>query len=109
MGYSMIGALLSGLFSLILNLLATIVQIVLLPINLLFQGIFPDLSTSINDVVQGFSQALSGLSWAVSVIPPVIRTTLLLILTIEIALFAVLKSTRLTSRLWKILQKIKVW
>lgn len=105
----MIGALLSGLFNLILTMLATILQVVLLPINALFTGIFPDLNTEITNVVSGFSKALEGLGWAISLIPPVIKTTLLLIFTIEIALFVVLKSTKMTAKLWKLLQKIKLW
>lgn len=105
----MIGALLSGLFNLILTLLGTIAQVLLLPVNALFQGVFPDLTSSINDVVSGFSTAMSQVGWVVSLIPPMIKTTLLLILTIEIALIVVLKSTKLTSKLWNILQKIKLW
>lgn len=105
----MIGALLSGLFNLILTLLGTIIQVLLLPLNALFNGIFPDLSSSINDVVSGFSTALSGLGWAISIIPDMVKSTLLLIFTIEIALVVVLRSTKMTAKLWEIIQKIKVW
>lgn len=105
----MIGALLSGLFNLILTLLSTVVQIVLLPLNLLFSGVFPDLTDKIQDVVQGFADAMSGLSWAISVIPPIIRTTLLFIFGIEVSLFVILKSTRMTAKLWKVIQKLKLW
>lgn len=105
----MIGALLSGLFNLILTLLSTIVQIVLLPLNLLFSGAFPDLTDKIQEVVQGFSDAMSGMGWAISVIPPIVRTTLLFIFTIEIGLFVILKSTRMTAKLWKVIQKLKLW
>lgn len=105
----MIGALLSGLFNLILTLLSTIVQIVLLPLNLLFSGVFPDLTDKIQQVVQGFADALSGIGWAVAIIPPIIRTTLLFIFTIEVGLFVILKSTRMTAKLWKVIQKLKLW
>lgn len=105
----MIGALLSGLFNLILTLLGTIIQVLLLPLNLLFEGVFPDLTTSINDIVSGFATALSGLGWAMSIIPSAIKTTLLLIFTIEIALVVIMRSTKMTAKLWKIIQKIKVW
>lgn len=105
----MISALLSGFFSLILTLLSTILQVLLLPLNALFDGIFPDLTSQITQVIQGFSDALSGLSWAISVIPPIVRTTVLFILTIEAGLFVVLRSTKLTTKLWSLLQKIKLW
>lgn len=105
----MIGALLSGLFNLVLTLLGTIVQVLMLPINALFEGIFPDFTEQINQVVSGFSSAMSQIGWVISIIPPVIQSTLLFILAIEIALIVVLKSTKLTSKLWKIIQKVKVW
>jgi len=105
----MIGALLSGLFNLILNLVATVLQIVLIPVNALFNGVFPDLSKNIQDVVKGFSDAMKQLGWVLSVIPQPVKTTLLLILTIEISIFAIMKSTKLTAKLWKLLQKIKFW
>lgn len=105
----MIGALLSGLFSLVLNLIATILQIVLLPVNLLFENVFPDFSTWTQAIYDGVNVITSQLGWAVSFIPPFIREILLFILTIEIALFAIMKSTRLTSKLWNLLQKVKLW
>lgn len=105
----MIGALLSGFFNLILSLVATILQIILLPVNALFNGVFPDLTLSINDVVSGFSTAMSQLGWVLSLIPQPVKTTLLLIFTIELAIIVIMKSTRLTAKLWKLLQKIKFW
>lgn len=105
----MIGALLSGLFNLILNLVATVLQVILLPVNALFTSLFPDFSTQIQNVIQGFSDIMENLGWAISIIPSPIKTTLLFILTIEVSLFVVMKSTRLTAKLWKLLQKIKFW
>ncbi len=109
MGDLVIGALLSGLFSLLLTLIATILQVIMLPLNALFNGLFPDFSSTVNQVVQAFSDAMSGLGWAISIIPPVVRTSLLFIFGIEVTLLVVLRSTRLTGKLWKLLQKIKVW
>lgn len=105
----MIGALLSGLFNLILNLVGTVLQIILLPLNALFNGVFPDLSSQIQNVVKGFSDAMSQLGWVISIIPGPVKTTLLLIFTIEIAIFTIMRSTKLTAKLWKLLQKIKFW
>lgn len=105
----MIGKLLSGLFNLILNLVATILQIILLPLNALFDNVFPDLSSHISNVVSGFSQAMSQIGWVLSIIPQPVKTALLLIFTIEVAIIVIMKSTRLTAKLWKLLQKIKFW
>lgn len=89
--------------------MSTILQVLLLPLNALFNGFFPDLNSQINQVVQGFSDAMSGLAWAVNLIPPIVRTTLLFIFTIEAGLFVILRSTKMTSKLWKLIQKIKLW
>lgn len=105
----MIGALLSGLFNLILNLVATVLQVILLPVNALFNNVFPDLSTNITQVVNGFSEALSKIGWVLSIIPQPVKTALLLIFTIEVSILLIMKSTKLTSKLWKLLQKIKFW
>lgn len=105
----MIGALLSGLFNLILNLVATVLQVILLPVNALFNNVFPDLSSQIQNVVNGFTQAMAQLGWVLSLIPQPVKTALLLIFTIEISIFLIMKSTKLTSKLWRLLQKIKFW
>lgn len=105
----MINALLTGLFNLILTLLATIVQVLMIPINALFSGIFPNFNTQINQIVAAFNQFTSMLYWVISIIPPAVQTIIVLILTVEVALIVVLKSTKLTSKLWSLLQKIKLW
>ena len=105
----MIGALLSGFFNLILTLLATVLQVILLPVNSLFNNVFPGLTQNINNVVSGFSQAMSQIGWVLSLIPQPIKTSLLLIFTIEVSIIVIMKSTRLTAKLWKLLQKIKFW
>lgn len=105
----MIGALLSSFFNLILKLMGTILQLLLAPLNGLFSNLFPDLSNWISQVVAGFNSILSGLGWAIGLLPPSVRSTLLIIFAIEISLVAILKSTMLTSKLWRLIQKIKVW
>lgn len=105
----MIGALLSGLFNLIFQLLGTLVQIVVFPINALFSSIAPDFINKIQDVVNGFTIAISKISFPLSFIPQPIKSALLFIITSEITMFVIFKSTSLTAKLWKILQKIKLW
>lgn len=105
----MIGALLSGLFNLILTLVGTVIQIVLLPINALFNGVFPDLSQYLTDIATGFTQILAQIGWIISIIPTPVKTTLILIFTIEISIITILRSTKLTAKLWTLLQKLKFW
>ena len=87
----------------------TLVQLLCLPLNALFDNVFPDFSTWITTIQQGLTTAFTSLSWAVSLIPPMVRSALLFIFSIELVMLLVMKSTHLTSKVWKILQKIKFW
>lgn len=105
----MIGTLLGGFFNLIFLLLGTLVQIIMLPLNSLFSNIAPELASKVQEVVSGFTVAVAKIGFPLSFIPQPIKTLLLFIITTEIALFVIFKSTALTSKLWKVLQKIKLW
>lgn len=96
-------------FNFIMTLVMSLVQIICYPINLLFEGLFPDFSNYIDMIDDGLEVAFDGLSWSLSFIPPSVRSVLLFIFTIELSLLAVLKSTHLTAKAYKILQKIKFW
>lgn len=105
----MIGKLISMLFNFILTIVMTIVQIICLPLNALFNAVFPDFGEKISTIQEGLNTAFSGLSWAISFIPPMVRDVLLFIFTIEMSMLVIMKSTHLTSKVWKILQKLKFW
>lgn len=105
----MIAKLITALFSFILEVVMTLVQIICLPLNLLFENVFPDFSTHLTTINSALTTAYSGLSWAISIIPPTVRTVLLFIFTIELSILVIMRSTALTSKVWKILQKIKFW
>lgn len=87
----------------------TIVQLICMPINALFNNVFPDFSSWISKIRLGLNSAFSNLSWAVSLIPPELRGAILLIITIEASLLVIMRSTSLTAKAWKILQKLKFW
>lgn len=105
----MIAKLITALFSFILEIVMTLVQIICLPLNLLFENVFPDFSTQLTTINSALTTAYTGLSWAISIIPPTVRTVLLFIFTVELSILVIMRSTALTSKVWKILQKIKFW
>lgn len=105
----MIAKLINGLFGLILKLVMSVVQLICLPLNLLFEGVFPDFSDKLTTIDNAINVAYSGLSWAISIIPPLVRDVLLFIFTIELSLLVIMKSTHMTAKVWKILQKLKFW
>ena len=105
----MISKLISTFFNFLLTIIMSIVQLICLPINALFTGLFPDFSTMLTNVDNALNTAYSGLSWAISIVPPMVRDVLLFIFTIELSMLAVMRSTHATAKAWKIIQKLKFW
>lgn len=105
----MISDLISSFFNFLLKIIMTVIQIICLPLNALFTGVFPDFSTWLTNIDNALTVAYSGLSWSLSIIPPLMRSLLLLIFTIELSLLVIMRSTHATSKIWKILQKLKFW
>ncbi len=105
----MIGKLITALFNFILEIVMTIVQLICLPLNALFEGVFPDFADKVSSIQDALEIAFSGLSWAISIIPPMVRETLLFIFTIELSMLVIMRSTHLTAKVWSILQKLKFW
>lgn len=105
----MIGKLITAFFNFLLTIIMSIIQLICMPLNALFNGVFPDLSNWMQKIDKGLVSAFSNLSWSVSIIPPTVREALLLIFTIELSLLLIMRSTHATSKAWKILQKLKFW
>lgn len=105
----MIGRLISRLFEFILDLVMDTIQILCIPLNAIFSGVFPDFSSSITKIDNALNYAFDGLAWALNLIPPMVREVMLFIFTIELALLVIMRSTHITAKVWTILQKIKFW
>lgn len=97
------------LFKAMMSVVFSIIQVICLPINALFNNVFPDFANWLSNVNTVLRQALSNLSWAFSIVPPAVRTLVAMILPVELALLVVFRSTHLTSKAWTILQKLKFW
>lgn len=98
-----------ALFNIIINLLATVIQIAVLPINAIISSALPDLSDKITEVTNTLNGAFTSISWALSLVPPQIISTLLFILTIEIAKHTIYVSTHTLIKVWNLFQKLKFW
>lgn len=105
----MIGKLISSFFNFLLTIIMSIIQLICMPINVLFNNVFPDFSGKLSSINEALNIAYSSLSWAVSLIPPFVREVMLFIFTVELAMLAIMKSTHATAKVWKILQKLKFW
>lgn len=105
----MIAKLISTFFNFLLTIVMSVVQLICMPINALFNGLFPDFSGMLANVDNALNEAYFGLSWAISIVPPMVREVLLFIFTIELSMLVVMRSTYATSKAWKIIQKLKFW
>lgn len=97
------------LFKIIINLMATIVQLVALPINLVITNAMPDISNKIVSVSTTINGLFSTMSWAFGLIPDVLVETLLFIITIEIAKHTIYIGTHALIKVWNLFQKVKFW
>lgn len=99
----------TGLIDVILNILSTVVQLVVLPINLLIVNTLPVLTIKINEVITALNSVFDSITWAIGVVPSPIIVTLLFILSVEIAKYTIYISTHALVKLWIIIQKVKFW
>lgn len=102
----LIKALLNG----ILNVITSLLNIFLLPINALIENIFPDMSSAINTFNNFINNYVGGtLSYFFSILPPIFRGLLVLWFTFVIAYYSVYYSYLAIIKIWNIIQKIKFW
>lgn len=98
-----------ALFNIIINMLATIIQIIVWPVNQIISNALPDLSDKITSVTTVFNSVFNSINWAVSILPDVVIESLLFIISVEIVMIAIHKSTHALTKVWNVLQKIKFW
>lgn len=101
--------MIQAIFRFLLNLLATVIQIVVWPINAVIEATMPDLSNQIAQVNNGISSLFEGIGWALGFLPPGVLAVLLFMITVEIAKHTIFISTHTLTKVWNVLQKIKFW
>lgn len=97
------------LFTIIINLMATIIQIIALPINSYITTYLPDISTKLTQVSTTITGMFNGLNWALGLVPDSVVEVLLFIVTVEIAKRTIYVSTHVLLKVWEVFQKIKFW
>ena len=101
--------MIQAIFRFLMNLLATLIQVIVWPINQVIISTLPDISSKISEVTSGFNSLFGGIGWALGLLPPGILGVLLFILTVEIAKHTIYVSTHTLTKVWSVLQKIKFW
>lgn len=101
----MFNALMTG----IINILASVIQIICIIPNEIITRTMPNLSEQINQVNSGLITIFDGIGWALGLLPPGILGVLTFILGVEIAKHTIFISTHTLTKVWVVLQKIKFW
>lgn len=98
-----------ALFNIIIGLLATVVQIVTFPLNVIIENALPDLSSKIVEVTSVLSNMFSTITWGLGLVPDEILATVIFIITIEIAKHSIYVLTHVLIKVWNLFQKLKFW
>lgn len=97
------------LFEIIINMVATVLQLVVLPVNLLISSTLPNFSDSIIYVTSSITNIMAAIVWPLSWLPNSFKVIYALMLTLEIAKHTIFVSSRALVRVWAIFYKIKFW
>lgn len=98
-----------ALFNIIINMLASIIQILCWPLNTIISAALPDLSAKITFVTNTIGSIFNSISWGLGLLPNAVVEALLFIVLVEIAMHTIYKSTHALVKVWNVLQKIKFW
>lgn len=98
-----------ALLNILINLVATIIQIICWPINSLISATLPDMSNKILLITDTFNSVFDSITWAIGLIPAPILEVLLFVLLVEVAKHTIFVSTHVLVKVWNVFQKIKFW
>lgn len=102
----MIKAILNG----ILKMLIAILNLILLPINLLIENIFPSMTSAIQTFNNFVTNTLgNNMVFFFHLLPPIFRSLLVTWFTFVIAYYSIYYTYLAIIKIWAIIQKIKFW
>lgn len=97
------------IFNIIINLLGTLVQLICYPINAIIVKLLPDLSLNIVNLNNEISTIFDSLTWGLGLIPVTLKTTLIVIVSMEVVRFNIYLSTKGILAIIDIIKKLKFW
>lgn len=101
--------MIQAIFRFLINLLATVIQLVVWPLNAIFSATMPNIASKITEVGTSIGDLFAGMNWALGLIPTPLLQTLTFILGIEIAKHTIFANSYMITKVWLVLQKIKFW
>ena len=98
------------LFEVIFKMITALLNVVLLPLNLLIANAFPNLNSMISTFNTTASTVLgSGMGFFASLIPPITRSMILLYLTLLVAFYTISIASYVIIKVFTIIRNIKFW
>lgn len=97
------------IFGTMMNLIATILQIISYPINIVITNTLPSISDKLTSVINVFDTIFNGMAWALGLLPPGLLPVLIFIVTMEIAKHTIFVSTHTLIKVWNLFQRLKFW
>lgn len=101
--------MINSMLTVLMNILATLIQIVCWPINQILVNSLPDLTDKLIQINNGWAEIFGNINWALGLLPTGILGVLTFIISVEIVKHTVFISTHTLAKVWTVLQKIKFW
>lgn len=101
--------MINSIITVLMNMLATITQIICYYPNKVITENMPDLTDKLIQVNNGWGEIFGNINWALGLLPTGLLEVLTFIISIEIVKHTVYISTHTLAKVWSILQKIKFW
>ena len=99
-----------AIMEVIMKLVTSVLDIVLLPVNLLIENIFPDMTSAINTFTSFVDNYIGGsIGYFASILPPITRSIIALWLGFLLVYYSVAWSYSLIIKIYNVIQKIKFW
>lgn len=95
------------IFNILFGAIYSIAQLFLLPVNLLIDTMFPNLTDSIQAVITGINLFLSdGLRWGFNLLPPMSQTLVLTYLSFLVVYYTISIGVSQITRVLNVLKKM---
>ena len=99
-----------AIFNVFFKIIVGLTNVVLIPVNLLIAGLFPDLTllvSKFNYVIETYLGG--GLTWFFSILPSNVRSLVVVYITILISYYTISISVHAILKVYTIIKNIKIW
>lgn len=99
-----------AIFNVLYKVIQSILNIILMPVNLLVVNLFPDFSSMITNFNNGVSRYIGGgISYFSSLLPPITKYVIVLYLTFLVSYYTISYSAHAIIKIFTIIKRIKFW